>query len=204
MILTDSEVEHFDTGWGEFLGWCDTMPSEEGTYRELWGTDWFKGLYPVPRRTGVFFGGRNVNLKNSDPFAYVDELLGRSLPAPFVATLRTINRSKKPIYWQMTDIRSKVWSCHRSVLLGDAATAFLPTAGVGASTAMDAAAALADELSRASNDRLSFALKLYERRQRPRTEAAQKTRVGWQNSCSSHPERRRFYEIKRCVFTRLT
>ena len=52
----------------------------------------------------------------------------------------------------MTDFRAKVWSRGRTVLLGDAAAAFLPTADVGASAAMDAAAPLSDELSRASND----------------------------------------------------
>ncbi len=60
------------------------------------------------------------------------------------------------------------------MLLGDAAAGFLPTAGVGASAAMDSAAALADELSRAEADHLDYALELYERRQRPRVELAQK------------------------------
>ena len=67
-----------------------------------------------------------------------------------------------------------MWSRDRAVLLGDAAAGFLPTAGVGASAAMDSAAALADELSRADIPHLDHALALYERRQRPRVERAQK------------------------------
>lgn len=31
MILAENEVVHFDTDWGGFLGWCDTMPVEEST-----------------------------------------------------------------------------------------------------------------------------------------------------------------------------
>jgi hypothetical protein len=50
MSLAENEVEHFDTDWGGSLGWCDTMPVKESTYRQLWGTDYFAGLYLVPGR----------------------------------------------------------------------------------------------------------------------------------------------------------
>ncbi len=52
----------------------------------------------------------------------------------------------------------------RIALCGDAAVGFLPTAGVGASNAMRAAAALADELSRAATTTVPLALELYEKR----------------------------------------
>jgi 2-polyprenyl-6-methoxyphenol hydroxylase-like FAD-dependent oxidoreductase len=74
----------------------------------------------------------------------------------------------------MADCRSKTWSNGRTVLLGDAAAAFLPTAGVGASAAMDSAAALADELSRADAKHMHYALELFEKRQRHRVETAEK------------------------------
>jgi 2-polyprenyl-6-methoxyphenol hydroxylase-like FAD-dependent oxidoreductase len=52
----------------------------------------------------------------------------------------------------------------RAVLCGDAGTAFLPTAGVGASVALRCAAALGDELSRADARLVPLAIELYEKR----------------------------------------
>ncbi|MGH3382936.1 MAG: FAD-dependent oxidoreductase, partial [Nocardioidaceae bacterium] len=49
----------------------------------------------------------------------------------------------------------------------------LPTAGIGASMALESAAVLADELSRTDVTYLPNALELYERRRRHRVEAAQ-------------------------------
>jgi FAD-dependent urate hydroxylase len=51
--------------------------------------------------------------------------------------------------WRLRDVKSRRLARSRVVLCGDAGTAFLPTAGVGASAALRCAAALADELSRA-------------------------------------------------------
>lgn len=61
----------------------------------------------------------------------------------------------------------------RTTLVGDAAAAFLPTASVGASMALESAAVLADELSRTDPAYVPNALALYERRRRTRVEAAQ-------------------------------
>jgi 2-polyprenyl-6-methoxyphenol hydroxylase-like FAD-dependent oxidoreductase len=58
-------------------------------------------------------------------------------------------------------------------LLGDAADAFLPTAGIGATMAMLSAEALADELSRTDAAYLPTALQLCQRRQPPKVVAAQ-------------------------------
>jgi hypothetical protein len=49
MILAENEVKHFDTDWGGIFGWCDTMPVEESTYRQLWGTDYFVSRCPSGR-----------------------------------------------------------------------------------------------------------------------------------------------------------
>jgi 2-polyprenyl-6-methoxyphenol hydroxylase-like FAD-dependent oxidoreductase len=66
--------------------------------------------------------------------------------------------------WPMVDVRAPAWSRGRVALCGDAAVAFLPTAGVGASNALRTAAALADELSRADAARVPLALDLWEQR----------------------------------------
>jgi 2-polyprenyl-6-methoxyphenol hydroxylase-like FAD-dependent oxidoreductase len=76
-------------------------------------------------------------------------------------------------YWRLSDVRSAEWTRGRVVLLGDAAAGFLPTAGIGASMAMESAAVLADELSRADARTVEQALSLYVKRRRRRVEITQ-------------------------------
>jgi 2-polyprenyl-6-methoxyphenol hydroxylase-like FAD-dependent oxidoreductase len=71
-------------------------------------------------------------------------------------------------FWKLADQRAPSWVKGRVVLLGDAAGAFLPTAGIGASMAMESAAVLADELSRTDVAHLDHSLAFYETRRRKR------------------------------------
>ncbi len=64
---------------------------------------------------------------------------------------------------EVADLRAPEWRRGRVVLLGDAAATLLPSVGAGAATAMESAAVLNDELSRADSRHLSGALALYER-----------------------------------------
>jgi 2-polyprenyl-6-methoxyphenol hydroxylase-like FAD-dependent oxidoreductase len=75
--------------------------------------------------------------------------------------------------WAMSDVRCDRWVDRRIALCGDAAVGFMPTAGVGASSAMRAAAGLADELSRADAATVPLALELYEKRCRGTVERHQ-------------------------------
>jgi 2-polyprenyl-6-methoxyphenol hydroxylase-like FAD-dependent oxidoreductase len=76
-------------------------------------------------------------------------------------------------FWNLEDCRAPHWSNGRVTLMGDSACAFLPTAGVGASMAMESAAVLADELGRTDARGLPLALQHYETRRRKRAEGAQ-------------------------------
>ncbi len=76
-------------------------------------------------------------------------------------------------WWRLSDYRCEQWVSGRVALLGDAACAFLPTAGVGASMALESAAVLNDELSRTDAKFLPAALGHYERRRKRRAEAFQ-------------------------------
>lgn len=173
-ILDPSEVTEFDTGWGGFVAWKNGEPAEPETYREFWSAGWGIGLYPVKGRLGLFLAGRHDVISTRNAMDYADELAAKNLPPPFAQPLAALDRNAPAVYWKMSDIRSQVWSRGRILLLGDAAASFLPTAGVGASAAMDSAAALADELARADKAHLDYALATYEKRQRPRVERAQK------------------------------
>jgi 2-polyprenyl-6-methoxyphenol hydroxylase-like FAD-dependent oxidoreductase len=174
MILAENEVEHFETGWGGYVLWSPLDGQEDDTYHELWSAGWGVGLYPVPGHLGVFIAGRDAEIADRQPQEIAEEYGRKDLPEPFVRALRERERTESSFYWKMADIKSRVWWRDRTVLLGDAAAAFLPTAGVGASVAMDSAAALSDELARADAAHLEFALSLYEKRQRNRAERAQK------------------------------
>lgn len=74
---------------------------------------------------------------------------------------------------ELSDLRSPAWHKGRVALLGDSAVSVLPVAGVGASLAMESAAALADELLRADPAHVPGALRLYEARRRKRAEKLQ-------------------------------
>jgi FAD-dependent urate hydroxylase len=89
------------------------------------------------------------------------------------AVAAAIDELDGPHPWAMADRRSQRWFNHRVALCGDAAAAFMPTAGVGASVAMRAAAGLADELSRADADTVPIAFERYEKRCRALAEHAQ-------------------------------
>src|SRR5699024_2618451 len=67
--------------------------------------------------------------------------------------------------------RARRWAVGRTVLLGDAAAGFLPTAGIGAGMAMESASVLADEIAADRDDPIA-ALDRFEACQRPRVEAA--------------------------------
>lgn len=174
LILDPGEVKDFDTGWGGFVMWSSLDGQPADTYREAWSAGWGVGLYPVPERIGIFLAGRHEALKGQDPQDYAARIERRLPAGPFREALAGRERQTPAFYWKMADCRARVWWRARTVLLGDAAAAFLPTAGVGASAAMDSAAALADELSRADAAHMDYALTLYEKRQRRRVELVQK------------------------------
>lgn len=207
LILKDDDVEDFDTGWGGFVVWSQPDSQLVDTYSELWSAGWGVGLYPCPGRVGVFLAGTDAILSKTDSNTYAAELERRVPAGPFADALKSRDRGQPGFYWKMADCRARKWRSGRTVLLGDAAAAFLPTAGIGASAAMDSAAALADELSRASSTHLDFALKLYEKRQRPRVELMQKNsrnlaRVMFINSAPiawARDQLMRFYSLKMLV-----
>jgi 2-polyprenyl-6-methoxyphenol hydroxylase-like FAD-dependent oxidoreductase len=173
-ILSTNDVEDFDTGWGGFVMWSNWDGFADDTYAELWSSGWGLGLYPVPGRIGMFVAGRHDELHQANGEDYAKKIEAQLPDGPFRKALQARDHTDSPTYWKMADCRSKTWSNGRIVLLGDAAAAFLPTAGVGASAAMDSAAALADELSRADAKHMHYALELFEKRQKHRVEIAEK------------------------------
>lgn len=175
MILEDSDFSYWETGWGGWVSWVDPSLAPLDTYVESWGPGRFVGLYPTPDRLGVFIGGPSEEVQTRGPVGFLDEVRRDLAPnaRPLGEVLESVSLDDDPFYWDFHDCRVETWSKGRVVLLGDAATGFLPTAGIGASMAMESASALADELSRTGPDWVAQSLGVYARRRRPRVEAAQ-------------------------------
>ncbi len=168
--------EIFDSKWACWAWWTERGDLPAGTVQEQWGAGRFIGLYPTPTRLGVVaaaparalgFGAiQGRQMRMHDVFG---KMKGRA--RDIIDSFP--NDDDEMFYWKLDDQRARHWIKGRVVLLGDAAAAFLPTAGIGASMAMESAAVLADELSRADAKSVPLALSFYEKRRRTRVEAAQ-------------------------------
>ncbi|HET7301864.1 MAG TPA: NAD(P)/FAD-dependent oxidoreductase [Candidatus Saccharimonadales bacterium] len=166
------------TGWGGWAWFVDNPPQLAHTYREYWGADRFLGLYPVENnKLGIFLGGNMKDIKKKGHAAIAAATAKKIKHADldFANLLKPLQESDDLFFWDFHDCRTEKWVNGNVVLVGDAADGFLPTAGVGASMAMDSAARLADELSRMSPQYLPYALKLYEDHQKQRVVTAQST-----------------------------
>jgi 2-polyprenyl-6-methoxyphenol hydroxylase-like FAD-dependent oxidoreductase len=165
-----------DTGWGCFAWWGDAVAAP-GETSECWGPGAFLGVYPCREQVGIIAGAPLASLQADRPAGRAERL--RRLLAPFGslpldALLARLPRDDEALYlWRMSDVRAPRWNAGRVALVGDAAAAFLPTAGIGASMALESAAVLADEVSRSDAAHVADALALYARRRRRRVLAAQ-------------------------------
>ncbi|MEZ5318903.1 MAG: FAD-dependent monooxygenase [Vicinamibacterales bacterium] len=166
----------YRTGWGGWVWWADLSTCPAETFVEHWGAGRFVGAYPTRAGVGIFAGAPDTEAFSSSEPGRADRLRTRFRGmGPFVdAWLEAMPGDDAHLYyWSLSDVRSEIWSRGRVVLLGDAAAAFLPTAGIGASMAMESAAVLADELSRTDARFVEHALALFVKRRRARVERIQ-------------------------------
>lgn len=174
--LVFGEQPYFHTNWGGWVWWADlaTVPAE--TFVEHWGAGRFVGAYPTRDGAGIFAAaslggdfelpGPGRRQRVYEKFAGMGSMVDAWLDA-------MPDDNAELFFWRLSDVRSSQWMNGRVVLLGDAAAAFLPTAGIGASMAMESAAVLADELSRTDTHFVEHALSLYVKRRRDRVESIQ-------------------------------
>jgi len=167
----------FDTHWIIWTWWGTDQLFPQGLVREHWGAGFFFGVYPVPSRC-MFCAGLPP-ATGVDPHAETGVLRRQiaaslnDLMSDVPAVGRALEESNQFFAWPMSDVRSGEWYDGRAVLCGDACASYLPTAGVGASSAMRSAAALADELSKVDSARVPLALELYTKRSRKFVEGNQ-------------------------------
>lgn len=165
-----------DTGWGCHVWWADARLVADGETTEHFGAGSFLGTYPCREHVCVIAGAPLDVLEPDKPEGRTDRLAALLKPygVPVKEFLTDLPGDNESLFlWRMADVRAPRWVQARVALVGDAAAAFLPTAGIGASMALESAAVLADELTRTDTTYLPNALRLYERRRRQRVEAAQ-------------------------------
>jgi salicylate hydroxylase len=175
LVLGGSTVDVVDTKWGGWVVWApEDINMDLG--EELWGSGFFLGIYPVKGELGVFLGGPRADTKVGPASFVADVRRKLTTTSPRLeSTLKAITREPEPYYWSLKDCRAPTWAIGRTVLLGDAAAGFLPTAGIGAGMAMESAWVLTRILRHAQRDTVVSLLQAYEKAQRPRVEAAQNT-----------------------------
>jgi 2-polyprenyl-6-methoxyphenol hydroxylase-like FAD-dependent oxidoreductase len=165
-----------DTGWGCYVWWAHPQLAATGETTERWGAGSFLGTYPCRDRLCVIAAAPTEALRPDPPAGRAERLAALLTPSgvPVADLLADLPGDDQPLYlWPLSDVRAPEWVLGRVALVGDAAAAFLPTAGIGASMALESAAVLADELSRTDSTYLPNALELYQRRRRHRVESAQ-------------------------------
>jgi 2-polyprenyl-6-methoxyphenol hydroxylase-like FAD-dependent oxidoreductase len=170
------ELPSHDTGWGCWVWIVRGTTRPPTAVCEHWGASRFLGIYPIKGGLGVVaaaptrtMGPDTVGRDGSRVKAHF-AALGTGIADVMAGLPDDLSQS---FWWQLSDLRSRSWTKGRVALLGDAACAFLPTAGVGASMALESAAVLDDELGRADARFLPGALARYEIRRKPRAESFQ-------------------------------
>jgi 2-polyprenyl-6-methoxyphenol hydroxylase-like FAD-dependent oxidoreductase len=165
---------HGVTGWAFWTG--PELGSRIGSEtREIYGPGRFMGFYPSLERPCCFAAAASPRNAADDPATRRSRL--ETIFAGFPEWARAaLGSSNDPTIWHddFLDLCLPRWTSGRVALVGDAAHAILPSAGVGASMAIESAYVLADELSRASSVQVAAALCRYEQRRRVRTDRVQR------------------------------
>jgi len=167
-----------ETGWGCRVWMAPGTGRDPTAVAEYWGAGRLVGAYPVKGALGVIAAGPSEEVGPAAPGldqsgAKLREAFSKLSPATDDLFAALPDDLESVFWWNLADFRCEKWVVDRVALLGDAACAFLPTAGVGASMALESAAVLADELSRTDTRFLPTALEHYEKRRKQRAEAFQ-------------------------------
>lgn len=177
-ILNDAQHRYYHTGWGGWVWWAEEGVVPANTIQEYWGCGTFLGVYPVKGKVGVIAAVDSPSeasaLQGQSRQSYLQKKFERLIRARPELFSEIPSDEQSVFFWPLNDQRAAPWSQKRVLLLGDAAVAFLPTAGIGASMALESAAVLNDILSRTSVEQIPQALLQFEKRRRRRVEGAQR------------------------------
>jgi len=150
--------------------WVKSGLQKTAHIAEYWGTGKFLGVWPTKGRLSVFTSIRSPEGSSSQTENGVSRIEEhfREFGGIVPDILAGLDDQSQIYFDDYNDLRMDKWYKGRVVLTGDSAHAVLPTAGGGVSMAIESAAVLADELSRADSKYIAHALESYESRRRPR------------------------------------
>lgn len=175
LLVDDAKAGLTDWGFTAFTWWSPRQDAVGDSVMEYWGAAGLFGLYPLADRLNAIAGMPTpdglAEMSQDDIRDAVREHFA-GYPGPVLEALRHVG-DDRVFPWPMVDQKADAWIHGRVALVGDAATGFLPTAGVGASNAIKSAQVLADELGRADAATIPLALSLWEQRVRHKVEANQ-------------------------------
>ncbi len=168
-------------GWRGWFFWSDKNNSfPEGVF-EMWEPNQFFGVFP--------HGGKKVCTYLARPFdrhkkdysknrlkMFKNHFVDLTWQVPKM--VENIKNPEDMIITDLAHVNMKKWFKGRVILIGDAAHAMEPFAGMGCSMALEDAFVLSEELS--SNESVNQSFKRYEKRRVPRVRFAKnKTRQIW-------------------------
>jgi 2-polyprenyl-6-methoxyphenol hydroxylase-like FAD-dependent oxidoreductase len=162
-------------GWTGYAWWLDPALCPSDVITEYWTAGRFLGLYPAKDSLCCFCAVPAPQHVEDQPAERPEKLrkafagVGGLVPQ----VIDQLPRGEEIWHDDFDDVRLPRWSRGRVLLIGDASAAILPTAGIGASMAMESAAALADELSRADAASIDLTIRLFVKRRRKRVDSVQ-------------------------------
>jgi 2-polyprenyl-6-methoxyphenol hydroxylase-like FAD-dependent oxidoreductase len=164
-----------DTGWAGWAWWIDPKLTSSDTIQEYWGGSHFLGIYPAKDKTCCFsafpFPKGRVDDAETRPERIQSAFGNFGGVVPNI--LETLPGAGQINFTRFADIKLEKWHKGRVLLLGDAGQGILPTAGIGATMAMESAAVLADELRRADASTVPIAIDYFVKRRRQRVDHVQ-------------------------------
>lgn len=175
------------TGWGF---WIDADRLDIDGISEYWGAGQFFGIYPAKNKVCVFAAVSSKPGLEDRREARIQKIRDsfRNLGGLVPDILANLRNSEQIFHDDFNDIKIQRWYQGRVCLVGDAAHGILPSAGMGASLAMESAAVLADELTRADSHQLEQTLARYVKRRRARVDKLQdESRLLWKMMFVSNP-----------------
>ena len=173
-LLGEVPVRH--TGWAGWAWWARDGETTRDAVNEHWAPGRFFETYSTRDATSAL-AAMPIRLMPPDARHPAHEAVRRAFSvfgAPVHRVLAALRPEDPMFYWEFADVRPTRWYGGRIVLVGDASSALLPSAGVGASCAMESAAVLADELRGASAASVDQALPRYFRRRFARVDRMQR------------------------------
>ncbi len=174
LLLGDQFLKYL--GWGGWAWWIDPAIMPSNLVTEYWGNAHFFGLYPAKDKLCCFVSVQQDSQIHPDSLDHKLLTIEKEFRdfGGYIPEILDCSKDVKNIYHTgFYDSTSNLWAEDRVVFIGDAGQLILPTAGIGASVAMESAAALADELSRACHKTIPYALQCYIKRHRKRVEMIQ-------------------------------